>query len=553
MRAMVLSQQGSPLELREIPRPQPEPEQLLLRVQACGICRTDLHVVDGDLTEPTLPLVPGHQIVATVAELGADVGRFAIGDVVGVPWLGRTCRRCDHCTSGRENLCDDAAFTGYNLAGGFAEYTVADQQFVFPLPPGYPALQAAPLLCAGLIGYRAYAMATDARRLGLYGFGAAAHILIQLARHQGREVYAFTRPGDDASKSFARDLGAVWAGDSTEAAPVALDAAIIFAPIGSLVPASLRALRKGGQVICAGIHMSECRILEEQGRALLCAPFLASAVMAGYAILQAGSQEQKAALLPGIADGSVLGALAVTEQTGLWREDDVRLEATKSGDGFTLNGTKRYVADGQNADFLVVAGRTSAGLSLFTVDAKADGVGCEALPVMDPTRKLADLTFNNAPAQLLGVEGQAHLDDIYNAVLVSFAHEMVGGAQAMLDAIIDYAKLRVQFGRLIGSFQSIKHRCADLLVEIELAKAATYQAAQLLADGQDATAAASQAKAAASDVYLHAAEECIQFHGGIGFTWENDTHLWFKRAKSSEVFMGTPNDHRERMLQAMGV
>ncbi len=257
MRAMVMTAQGAPLELRDLPRPEPGAGQVLIRVETCGICRTDLHVVDGDLTEPKLPLIPGHQIVGTIEALGPEVDRFAPGDPVGVPWLGRTCGTCSHCRAGRENLCDRAAFTGYQIDGGFAEYTVADQQFVFPIPSGYPALQAAPLLCAGLIGYRAYSMAGDAHRLGLYGFGAAAHILIQVARHHGREVYAFTRRGDQRSQQFARDLGAVWAGDSESPPDQPLDAAILFAPVGSLVPAALRAVRKGGQVICAGIHMSE--------------------------------------------------------------------------------------------------------------------------------------------------------------------------------------------------------------------------------------------------------------------------------------------------------
>jgi propanol-preferring alcohol dehydrogenase len=257
MRAMVLTEQRRPIELRELPRPEPQPGQLLLRVRACGICRTDLHVVDADLTEPKLPLVPGHQIVATVEALGPEVTRFQVGETVGVPWLGRTCYECEHCRGGTENLCDQAQFTGYNLDGGFAEYTVADEQFVFPIPAGYPAVQAAPLLCAGLIGYRAYSMAGDARRLGLYGFGAAAHILIQVARHQGREVYAFTRPGDDKGVTFAKDLGASWAGFSDQEPPGPMDAAIIFAPVGELVPTCLRSVVKGGQVICAGIHMSD--------------------------------------------------------------------------------------------------------------------------------------------------------------------------------------------------------------------------------------------------------------------------------------------------------
>jgi len=315
----------------------------------------------------------------------------------------------------------------------------------------------------------------------------------------------------------------------------------------------------------AGIHLPEdcggtgygsvelAIIMEEQGRALLCSPFMASAVMAGYAILQTGTDDQKRALLPGIADGSTIATLAITEQSGLWRDDDIQLQATKSGDDYVLSGTKRFVVDGQNADLLVVAGRTDAGVSLFTVNAGSEGVTCRVANAMDPTRKLAEIDFSSAPAQLLGVEGGVDLAAIFNAVLIAFANEMVGGAQAMLDSAIEYAKLRVQFGREIGSFQGLKHRFSDLMVDIELAKATAYQAAQHLADGEDATAFASMAKATASEVFRHAAHECIQFHGGIGFTWENDTHLWFKRAKSSEVFLGTPNDHRERMLQAMGI
>lgn len=294
-------------------------------------------------------------------------------------------------------------------------------------------------------------------------------------------------------------------------------------------------------------------VMEEQGRALLCAPYLASAVMAGYAVQLAGSDDQKKTLLPGIADGSTIGALAISENAGLWAKKDISLAATPLADGYSLTGTKRFVVDGQNAALLIVAGKTNSGISLFTVDGNADGVTRTAMNAMDPTRKLAEIDFSGAPAQLLGVEGEAKLDAIYNAVLIAFAHELIGGAQAMLDSAVEYAKLRVQFGRVIGSFQGLKHRFADLMVEVELCKAAVYQAAQQLADGEDGTASASMAKATASDVYLHAAKECIQFHGGIGFTWENDTHLWFKRAKSSEVFLGTPAEHRERMLQAMGV
>jgi len=257
MQAMVLAAQGEPLRLREIPDPQPGPGQLLLDVHVCGVCRTDLHVVDGDLTEPKLPLVPGHQIVGTVAELGEGVTGFSAGDRVGVPWLGGSCGVCKFCRSGRENLCDKAVYTGYQIDGGFAQRCVADVRFCFPIPQGYPDQQAAPLMCAGLIGYRSYRMTDQAQRLGFYGFGAAAHILIQVARHEGREVFAFTRPGDDRGQEFARTLGAVWAGPSDTPAPEPLDAAIIFAPVGELVPAALRAVDRGGTVVCAGIHMSD--------------------------------------------------------------------------------------------------------------------------------------------------------------------------------------------------------------------------------------------------------------------------------------------------------
>jgi propanol-preferring alcohol dehydrogenase len=230
---------------------------VLVQVRACGVCRTDLHVFDGELPDPKLPLVLGHEIVGVVASLGEGVDRFAVGDRVGVPWLGWTCGECGYCRSGRENLCDRARFTGYQIDGGYAEFACADQRFVFKLPEGYSDAEAAPLLCAGLIGYRSLVMAGDARRLGLYGFGAAAHIIVQVARHQGREVYAFTRRGDTEGQQFARQLGAVWAGDSDTRPPVELDAAILFAPVGSLVPTALRAVAKGGTVVCAGIHMSD--------------------------------------------------------------------------------------------------------------------------------------------------------------------------------------------------------------------------------------------------------------------------------------------------------
>jgi len=254
---MVLEQPRSPLEPRDLPTPQPGAGELLIEVHVCGVCRTDLHVVDGELPDPKLPLVPGHQIVGRVAELGRGVERHAVGDRVGVPWLGGTDGTCRYCTSGRENLCDNARFTGYQLDGGYAEWAVAREDFCFAIPEGYPDLQAAPLLCAGLIGWRSLRMAGDAERLGLYGFGASAHIISQVAVHQGRRVFAFTRGGDDAAGSLALELGAEWAGDSMGPAPEELDAEIIFAPVGALVPAALRATAKGATVVCAGIHMSD--------------------------------------------------------------------------------------------------------------------------------------------------------------------------------------------------------------------------------------------------------------------------------------------------------
>ncbi len=256
MRAMVLDAARTPLRLASLVVPTPAPHQVLIRVHACAVCRTDLHVVDGELAEPKLPLVPGHEIIGSVAVLGQDVDRFAVGDRVGVPWLGWTCGECEFCRSDRENLCAQARFTGYQIDGGYSEFTIADQRFCFAIPAGYSDIEAAPLLCAGLIGYRALRMAGDARRLGLYGFGAAAHIIAQVARWQGRAVYAFTSPGDTEAQSFARGLGAVWAGGSDQSSPEMLDAAIIFAPVGSLVPAALRAVERGGTVVCAGIHMS---------------------------------------------------------------------------------------------------------------------------------------------------------------------------------------------------------------------------------------------------------------------------------------------------------
>jgi len=257
MRAMIFRRAGVPLSYEDVIMPTPGPEQVLLRVLVCGVCRTDLHIVDGELTEPKLPLIPGHQIVGIVVDTGEHVKRFTEGDRVGVPWLGSTCNQCRYCLSGRENLCDRGRFTGYQIDGGFAEYAVADHRFCFPIPEGYPDLQAAPLLCAGLIGYRSLVMTGDAERLGLYGFGAAAHIVAQVARWQGRKVYAFTRPDDLAAQKFSLQMGAVWAGSSSEAPPEPLDAAIIFAPDGTLVPAALRAVAKGGTVVCGGIHMSD--------------------------------------------------------------------------------------------------------------------------------------------------------------------------------------------------------------------------------------------------------------------------------------------------------
>lgn len=254
---MVLERPRQPLVLRDLPIPRPGVGQVLLRVRACGVCRTDLHIVDGELPHPTLPLVLGHQIVGEVVQRGPGAERFVDGQRVGVPWLGWTCGTCRFCTSERENLCDHARFTGYTLDGGFAEYAVADERYCFPIPEGYPDEQAAPLLCAGLIGYRALRLAGAASRLGFYGFGAAAHILTQVAVWQGRAVYAFTRPGDREGQAFARSLGAVWAGGSDELPPERLDAALLFAPVGALVPQALRALEKGGVVVCAGIHMSD--------------------------------------------------------------------------------------------------------------------------------------------------------------------------------------------------------------------------------------------------------------------------------------------------------
>jgi propanol-preferring alcohol dehydrogenase len=257
VRAMVLNDQQRPLRLEEVEPPRPGSGQLLVRVHACGVCRTDLHIVDGDLAPHGLPRTPGHQIVGTIEAVGEGAERFQRGTRIGVPWLGWTCGECRYCRSGRENLCDRARFTGYDLDGGYAEIAVADERFCFPIPEGYPDLQAAPLLCAGLIGYRSLRLCGDAERLGLYGFGASAHIICQVAAHQGRRVFAFTRTGDEEGQAFARELGAEWAGAADGPPPEELDAAIIFAPVGALVPAALRASAKGASVVCAGIHMSE--------------------------------------------------------------------------------------------------------------------------------------------------------------------------------------------------------------------------------------------------------------------------------------------------------
>jgi len=257
MRAMLLRSPCTPLALTEVPDPQPGPGQVLVQVRACGVCRTDLHVVDGELPDARSPVIPGHEIVGVVAELGRDVSELRVGDRVGVPWLGHTCGVCRYCRAAQENLCDSAQFTGYTIDGGYAEMTVADARYCFPILGDYADTAAAPLLCAGLIGYRTLKLAGNAQRVGIYGFGATAHIAAQVAASERREVYAFTRPGDGPAQAFAREIGAVWAGSSTESAPVALDAALIFAPAGPLVPAALRATGKGGTVVCGGIHMTD--------------------------------------------------------------------------------------------------------------------------------------------------------------------------------------------------------------------------------------------------------------------------------------------------------
>lgn len=257
MRAMVLGSPGTRLELRELPLPKPGRGEVLVEVGACGVCRTDLHILDGELPAPRLPLVPGHEIVGRIAELGAEVRGLAVGERVGVPWLGWTCGTCKPCRDGRENLCDAARFTGYQRDGGYAEFAVADARYCFRIPEGFDDVAAAPLLCAGLIGYRTLRLAGPAERVGIYGFGAAAHIVAQVIVYERRRLYAFTRPGDRAGQEFARRMGAVWAGGSDERPPEALDAALIFAPVGALVPAALAATAKGGSVVCGGIHMSD--------------------------------------------------------------------------------------------------------------------------------------------------------------------------------------------------------------------------------------------------------------------------------------------------------
>jgi propanol-preferring alcohol dehydrogenase len=257
MHAMVLKAPHEALELLSVGDPHPGPEQLVVKVDACGVCRTDLHIIDGELPHARSPIIPGHEIVGTVVEVGSRVDTFTRGDRVGIPWLASTCGTCEYCRAGRENLCDFPQFTGYTVDGGYAEYVVADHRYCFSMPSGPPAAELAPWLCAGLIGYRALRAAGEGRRLGIYGFGAAAHIVAQLARFQGRDVFAFTRPGDAAGQDFARALGAVWAGASDQPAPSTLDAAIIFAPVGALVPHALRYVAKGGTVVCAGIHMSD--------------------------------------------------------------------------------------------------------------------------------------------------------------------------------------------------------------------------------------------------------------------------------------------------------
>jgi propanol-preferring alcohol dehydrogenase len=256
MRALVLEAIKAPLKLLEFPKPHPQKKELLIKISCCGICRTDLHIIEGDLQKPKLPLIPGHQIVGKVEELGENTSRFKIGDLVGVAWLGKSCGKCPFCKEDRENLCDNGLFTGYQLNGGYAEYCTAHEDFVFPLPTNIPEIQLAPLLCAGFIGYRSYRMASLGKNIGFYGFGSSAHILIQIAKYEGKKVFTFSRKGNQKNQAYAKKMGAFWAGDSETLPPEPLDAAIIFAPVGELVPIALKALRKGGSVICAGIHMT---------------------------------------------------------------------------------------------------------------------------------------------------------------------------------------------------------------------------------------------------------------------------------------------------------
>lgn len=322
MRAMVLERPRSQLALRERPLPVPGAGELMIAVTACGVCRTDLHVVDGDLEHPALPIVPGHEIVGRVAAIGAGVEGFSIGDRVGVPWLGATCGTCPYCRTDRENLCDAPVFTGYTRDGGFASHTVADARYCFPLGDQGDDAAIAPLLCAGLIGWRSFRMAGEGTSLGLYGFGAAAHILAQVAVWQGRQVFAFTREGDRAAQDFARSLGAVWAGSSGDTPPQPLDAAIIFAPVGGLVPAALRAVKKGGRVVCGGIHMSDIpafpyRLLWEERQVMSVAnltradarEFLAVAPLAGVRCAVTRYPLEKAnAALADLREGRLQGA-----------------------------------------------------------------------------------------------------------------------------------------------------------------------------------------------------------------------------------------------------
>lgn len=320
MRAMVLERPGEPLRERDLPIRQPGPAEVLVRVRACGVCRTDLHIVDGELPDPKLPLVPGHQIVGTVEALGAGVERFRVGDRVGIGWLGWTDGTCAQCRAGRENLCERARFTGYQRDGGYAEYAAADARFCYPIPEAYADPQAAPLLCAGLIGYRALSLSGDAKRLGLYGFGSSAHIVAQVARARGQEVYAFTRPGDADGQRFARSLGAAWAGDSTAAPPAELDAAIIFAPVGALVPVALRAVRPAGTVVCAGIHMSD---IPSFPYALL----WAERVVRSVANLTRADAEEFLTLAPRVPVRTAVEALplaAANDALGRLRAGDVR-------------------------------------------------------------------------------------------------------------------------------------------------------------------------------------------------------------------------------------